>query len=502
MPSIYKFKNLGFLLPIAIFILAFLLRIIPVIRQELWLDEVGSIRIVESSRWLLFDDVHPPLYYFILKIWHMISPHFLWLRLLSVLFSLGTVLVFKKIIATISTPRASYIGMLLISISAFDIHYAWQIRMYSLNLLLSALVLFFTLRLIKNLYDGHSPNQKTTLGFIIFSALGVLTTYLFSVYLLAIVMFLLSFAITRGLLSLKKILPLIPATTTILTLSFFSIFYLNILRPSIQNNLDWIPSFSAKQAIYIILFTNSLHSHLLTLPRFTVVNTMLLASLILILTKGLLTPALVRLRFGYLVAWTLSLSILAGLIFQAVFSTSIGLPRSFSFLSLLTLIPITLFANHLARPPHHPSKILPACHLLLILLANLNTTLAINFKSAYTPNGLQQVSTYIKTLDLKDYQILFIPYALEPVLSYELDLPPQTVPTLFSPTLAYSSQVSPLESLDVNRNLLIIQLTGRSSFTRNAEWQRILPHCPSRRFGKFESYSCPKNLIFRSPSRV
>jgi uncharacterized membrane protein len=106
-------------------------------RQSLWIDEGFSWLAVRLGfrgiTQLSWSDVHPPLYYYLLKasLWILPSSEF-GLRFPSALFSMATLVVMIAFVYRHWGHRAAcYVG-LLGALSPFDIYYAQEARMYSL----------------------------------------------------------------------------------------------------------------------------------------------------------------------------------------------------------------------------------------------------------------------------------------------------------------------------------------------------------------------------------
>jgi mannosyltransferase len=150
---------------LAILILGATLRLLSLGRQSVWIDEGFSWLATRLSFWdvtqLSFADVHPPLYYFLLKmaLWILPSTEF-GLRLPSAIFSIATLIVMIGFVNRHWGHRtACYVG-LLAALSPFDIYYAQEARMYSLLAFL--FVLAFT-----QLVDAIQGRPVCLIGWVI-----------------------------------------------------------------------------------------------------------------------------------------------------------------------------------------------------------------------------------------------------------------------------------------------------------------------------------------------
>jgi uncharacterized membrane protein len=148
--------------------------------RDLWYDEVFSLRVVEldyGNMWqLIKSDVHPPLYYLLVKIltWPFnYSPESV--RLVSLLAHLAAIGIFYQLTRKLTNKRVGYLATSIFALNPFFIGYATEARMYSLLTLLVILAAYY---LIKDLQSTSQVGfTKNTLFFGIFLALAYLTHY-------------------------------------------------------------------------------------------------------------------------------------------------------------------------------------------------------------------------------------------------------------------------------------------------------------------------------------
>ncbi|MFX0072855.1 MAG: glycosyltransferase family 39 protein, partial [Candidatus Hermodarchaeota archaeon] len=131
------------------------LRLINIISEQLWEDEAISIAIATSSNssfWTkVIGDIHPPLYYIILRGWILIFGKSIFsVRLLSVLFSILTLPILYLIGKEIINENLGLIIIFLYSISPFSIFFANEVRSYSLIHFLFTLSLYFAIKCLKS----------------------------------------------------------------------------------------------------------------------------------------------------------------------------------------------------------------------------------------------------------------------------------------------------------------------------------------------------------------
>ena len=127
-----KFVPLIFIIGIFVFICSFM------VNRAVWFDESYSAQTIKGTFSEIAKttsaDVHPPLYYYLLKIWTIpFGRSILSLRSFSVFFGIITIifafLVFKR---WSKSPKIAGFITLAVAVCPFFIYYATEIRMYSL----------------------------------------------------------------------------------------------------------------------------------------------------------------------------------------------------------------------------------------------------------------------------------------------------------------------------------------------------------------------------------
>jgi len=125
---------------LAVILLAYVaLRCWKLTSYGLWFDEAFSLQAAQMS-WggmmssIVADIVHPPLFYVVLKIWIAIGgASLLWLKLFSLLISIATVVPLMLLCRELRLSAAeTNVAVFLVAVNAFLIHYAQELRMYSL----------------------------------------------------------------------------------------------------------------------------------------------------------------------------------------------------------------------------------------------------------------------------------------------------------------------------------------------------------------------------------
>jgi uncharacterized membrane protein len=127
----------------AILLLAALLRFYQIDAQSLWYDEGNSARIAERSVRLIVEgaggDIHPPLYYLLLKVWRAVfGPSEAGLRSFSAACGVLTVLFAYLIGRDLFGRRVGLVAAGFLAVAPFAVYYSQEARMYALLALCAA----------------------------------------------------------------------------------------------------------------------------------------------------------------------------------------------------------------------------------------------------------------------------------------------------------------------------------------------------------------------------
>lgn len=170
---------------LSILALGFLLRIYHNTAIALWHDEAFSGLYTRDYGWRemmhrIALDVHPPLYYIVLKLWSAIFGHSLFsLRALSILFGVLTIwlgyLFVKKVFGN---EKFALFTALLLAINPFQIQYSLEARMYTLGTFLALLSSYLLVKALEN-------NQRKYWIWYGIAAVGCLYTHYFLFFTVA-----------------------------------------------------------------------------------------------------------------------------------------------------------------------------------------------------------------------------------------------------------------------------------------------------------------------------
>lgn len=174
------------MLLIPILILSALLRFYNNTALALWHDEAFSALYLRYPWGEMMHriglDVHPPLYYWILRVWsYGAGDSLLSLRLLSIIFGVLTVWAGYMFLRAAWGKRVALLGALLLALNPFQIQYALEARMYTLGTFLALWSSYF---LVKALESDH-VRKKYWAGYALTVAAGLYTHYYLAFTILA-----------------------------------------------------------------------------------------------------------------------------------------------------------------------------------------------------------------------------------------------------------------------------------------------------------------------------
>lgn len=169
---------------VGILLLGTFLRFYHNLDISLWHDEAFSALLIKYPWGEMIHriglDVHPPIYYIVLRLWsYLFSDSLLALRGFSVFFGLAAAMAgYGFVKAAFKSEKGALIAALLIAVSPFQIQYATEARMYTFGAFLAVLAAYF---LVKALNRVTSDKVRVTgtyyILFGVTSGLAALTHY-------------------------------------------------------------------------------------------------------------------------------------------------------------------------------------------------------------------------------------------------------------------------------------------------------------------------------------
>lgn len=155
-----------------------ILRLYLIINLPAWHDEIYSVwastQSILNIASGISDPVHLPGYYLFIKLWSVVSDHFIWLRLSSLIgFVINSFLIYKLIHIN-SDQKFGLVCLFCYVFSGYFIIFDWQLRMYTLSLTL-ILASFY-------LWQKIHTWDKAALLFVVINNIGLWFDYTFYWY--------------------------------------------------------------------------------------------------------------------------------------------------------------------------------------------------------------------------------------------------------------------------------------------------------------------------------
>ncbi|MBK8902054.1 MAG: glycosyltransferase family 39 protein [Anaerolineaceae bacterium] len=162
---------------VGLMLLGFGLRVVALGDKSVWWDEglaawAARQSLAAIASWTAHD-VHPPLYFWLLHFWRLLSGDSEFgLRLLSAIYGLLTIPATYLLGKRINGRFTGLLAALFITISRFDIGWSQEMRMYALSALLGALALWAAVGV------WQVDRRRDWLLYILFMVLGLYNLYL------------------------------------------------------------------------------------------------------------------------------------------------------------------------------------------------------------------------------------------------------------------------------------------------------------------------------------
>jgi len=188
-----KEKNKNLLTAVSIVILALILRLIHLGTKSIYVDEAVTVYICSRPLSAILPfmmkirEVHPPLYFWLVRLWFYLWPaarsfipsNEAFMRLSSVLFGVGNVLMTYLLGKNLFNRKTAIGASFLLSLSTFHIYYSQELRMYP------ALLFFMLMSFHFFILFLEKPTIPRGIGLAAANGLALLTHY-YSFYILLI----------------------------------------------------------------------------------------------------------------------------------------------------------------------------------------------------------------------------------------------------------------------------------------------------------------------------
>ena len=228
-----------------------------------WYDEAcsllatsGSIsRTIERS---INYEWQPPVYYLLLNQWRKLDDSYFFARLLSIIFSCASIFVSYRFIKKYLNIKTPEFPTFLIAINPFLVYYATEIRLYTMLVFLSSVLIFLMYEIY--LFDNKSKLYRTL--FIFLSVISLHAQYYMGFMLVAIGV---SIFIYRGWNKFKVYLidMIFPLITLIGVIPFLG---------AISNQVEFREAFSANLIGIIEFFKVRIVSYLFAIDYYSLIK--------------------------------------------------------------------------------------------------------------------------------------------------------------------------------------------------------------------------------------
>jgi len=209
-----------------ILVVATFLRLKIILQADLWYDEAFTglmMRIpFKQLAQIIHEDPHPPLYFFINKVWCVLfGVNDLSLRLLPFVFGFLTIIAVYIFAKDLFNKETAIIASLLCAISPFLVEYSVEARSYSLYAFLTIIAAYFV--------------YKRQLNLFIISAIALLFTHYMSLAYLPILLLYYCYVVIKYKLSKKLAI----ARLALFGAASLFIYRFGILSSIKNQNVDW-----------------------------------------------------------------------------------------------------------------------------------------------------------------------------------------------------------------------------------------------------------------------
>ena len=311
-------------------------------RIQIWGDEAFTIQLIKLDftkiSQLTAADVHPPLYYYLLRLWSEIFGkselvlRSLGLGLMAIAVSLMILIAYKYF----SNQVARIVGLIMI-LSPFAMRLGLEIRMYGLAFLIVCLIVWFYLS-----YKTGNSSRLSLLAMAVFSALAMYTHYYSAFLLIGIGM--IEYWDQNQEISLRGIRSFMTSSWFVRMGAMAVILYLPWIGVFISKTVGfnggfWVPKPNLLSLLYVpVLFLSNIEEYILGgLPALIVM--LILAILIIFNFQRLVdfyqvvTKRARKERFYYVWRFFIRLYLVSGimmLLISLVFNTSVFCGRYLS----------------------------------------------------------------------------------------------------------------------------------------------------------------------------
>ncbi|TES96047.1 hypothetical protein E3J85_01430 [Patescibacteria group bacterium] len=344
------------------------LRFFNITKSGLWYDEAFSAVMVRNPLPEIIEkgvhDVHPPFYYFLLKLWTLIlGESELALRGFSALFGMLLIIAVYFLVKNLFNRKVALISSFLITIAPFFIQYSQEVRMYTLGAFLAVMSTFYLWKALHN--NQARLNLYYWIGYVVFTILAIYTHYFLIFTVIAQI---------AGVLLGLIVLPKKERTNLLkkwwhfgLSILFTAVFYLPwlpiLLKQSNQVREDfWIPVISLFSVLrtFFVITIGSIETKTFLINTIPLI---LIVAIVIVLFKKFKQKSTEKSAFILILSY-LFVPIIIGILVSLYHS--VFLDRYFIFAGVAVFIILGLFVNQIKN-----SKMLIGGMIIISIIAIL-----------------------------------------------------------------------------------------------------------------------------------
>ncbi len=179
-----RYKNSGAFNVTSLIVLHLLIVLPLAYFLNIWADEASTLYTTERGFWHAFqnaaaDEKQAPLYFWIMSLWRGINGSIFFARLFSIICGVVAIKLFADLARRFFEPRAALLATAFFAFHPFLIWASVEIRVYSLVILLSLLLitLFFDAFFEESPAESQRPQRKAIVLFLVAAIFALYTNY-------------------------------------------------------------------------------------------------------------------------------------------------------------------------------------------------------------------------------------------------------------------------------------------------------------------------------------
>jgi hypothetical protein len=374
------------------------------LKLNVWVDETSSLMTTsggfnDALYNAIYQEFQAPLYFLILWCWRQIDTSIFFLRLLSIIFGLAAIEIFRREISQL-IDRTCWVVLCVVFFlsSSFFIESSIDIRRYTLGIFLSAL----SCSLFVNCYLSSSLSLLGRIAYLTSSLIGIYSDYYFG-FLLAAHFVTFLFAFNRRNFRLYLI------DMALFSIACIPLFYIvNIqiglmdkdLKSKTGQILHNIDLFMTAIEFYIIPINKLIESKIL---RWTVRSLLIIFAVFAILKIRIWYPSKNYILRNYLLLF-INLTMIFAVIVASISSSYFLYYRHFVVIYPVLILVCCSFLFAISTKYSFVKLV------MIVILVSFGIVLCINYKSLAKPGNYISIAEYLNDNDSPDQKFYVYPY--------------------------------------------------------------------------------------------